>query len=279
MDGDDDRSDRRAAGARRAARDRRLRHRLLVARLPAAVPGRLGEGRPLVRRRLGDRGARTRRSSPRSSASATRSACASSPRASRPSEQLNALVDARVRPGAGLLLLAAAARRPSFASRCIANVAAAGRPGRAPADRRPRPPARRVAPIERDQAPRPWRRTPSVAASDLLRWAETLSGDRPHRARLHAEPLRAGAVRGGAEGRVRHPRRRDRRGRGRGALRGVALDRRRGRRRLRDAEGRGRGDRRQRARARSCSPSAPTAASGSTRSAGPTSATRRRRSR
>ena len=37
--------------ARRAGRDRRLRHRLLLARAPAAVPGRRAEDRPLVHRR------------------------------------------------------------------------------------------------------------------------------------------------------------------------------------------------------------------------------------
>ena len=53
---------RRAQGARRARRDRRLRHRLLVARVPAPVPGRRAEDRPLVHRRhrrvARDRGAR-----------------------------------------------------------------------------------------------------------------------------------------------------------------------------------------------------------------------------
>ena len=40
-------------GLRPARRDRRLRHRLLVARLPAAAAGRLAEDRPHVHRRLG----------------------------------------------------------------------------------------------------------------------------------------------------------------------------------------------------------------------------------
>ena len=54
--------------ARRAVlAHRRLRHRLLVARLPQAVPGRLGEGRPVVRRRARCRRRGLRRSSPRSS--------------------------------------------------------------------------------------------------------------------------------------------------------------------------------------------------------------------
>ena len=41
---------RRAARARRAPRGRRLRHRLLVAGVPRAAPGRGAEGRPHVRR-------------------------------------------------------------------------------------------------------------------------------------------------------------------------------------------------------------------------------------
>ena len=40
---------RRAQGARRAARRRRLRHRLLVAQLPAALPDRHPQDRPLLR--------------------------------------------------------------------------------------------------------------------------------------------------------------------------------------------------------------------------------------
>ncbi len=39
---------RRAQGARRAHRDRRLRHRLQLARLPAPVPGRRDQDRPLL---------------------------------------------------------------------------------------------------------------------------------------------------------------------------------------------------------------------------------------
>ena len=48
-----DRAPHRAQAARRVDRDRRLRHRLLVARLPPAVPGRRAEDRPLVHRRHG----------------------------------------------------------------------------------------------------------------------------------------------------------------------------------------------------------------------------------
>ena len=45
-----------AQGARRAHRDRRLRHRLLVAELPAPVPDRHPQDRPLVRRPASTRG-------------------------------------------------------------------------------------------------------------------------------------------------------------------------------------------------------------------------------
>ena len=58
---------RRAEGPRRAARRRRLRHRLLVALVPASLPRRRAEGRPVVRERprprrggLGDRAGRGR---------------------------------------------------------------------------------------------------------------------------------------------------------------------------------------------------------------------------
>ena len=87
---------------------------------------------------------------------------------------------------------------------------------------------------------------------------------RPHRPRLHREPLRAGALRGGAARRRRHQGAPADRGRSRsrpraGPLRaGVAGVRRRGRARLRDAEGRHRRHRRQRRTARCCSSSAPT---------------------
>ena len=106
---------------------------------------------------------------------------------------------------------------------------------------------------------------------------------RPHRARLHPEPLRAGALRGGAEGGGRHQgrgRRRPRDPARAGPLRpGVDGVRRRGRARLRHAEGGGRRRRRQRPRAD------PARAAGRLRHlalpdrAGPTSATRRPRSR
>ena len=69
--------------ARHPDRDRRLRHRLLVARLPAPVPGRHPQDRPRVHRRRRRRRATSGRSPARSSPSAGRSACGSSPRASR----------------------------------------------------------------------------------------------------------------------------------------------------------------------------------------------------
>ena len=54
----DDRPARRAAGARRPPRDRRLRDRLLVAELPRALPGRHPQDRPLVHRRTSASGER-----------------------------------------------------------------------------------------------------------------------------------------------------------------------------------------------------------------------------
>ena len=46
----------------------------------------------------------------------------------------------------------------------------------------------------------------SPSAVDLAPLGGDAVGRRPHRARVHAEPLRAGALRGGAQGRGRHPR-------------------------------------------------------------------------
>ena len=113
-----------------------------------------------------------------------------------------------------------------------------------------------------------------VSAQDLLRWSEALAGDRPHRPRVHPEPLRAGAVRGGARGGGRHPRRRRaatssrevaRRGvAGRSARASPATSRPRSRWARSSAT----------TRARSCSCSDPIPASGCTRPVGPTSATR-----
>ena len=77
--------DARAARARRAARGRRLRHRVLVARVPQAASRRLVEDRPLVHRRSARRPARPLDHARPSSPSATASASRSSPRASRPS--------------------------------------------------------------------------------------------------------------------------------------------------------------------------------------------------
>ena len=69
---DADRASPRSARPRRPHRDRRLRHRLLVARLPAPVPGRHPQDRPRVRR-SGRTPRATGPSRPRSSRSAGRS--------------------------------------------------------------------------------------------------------------------------------------------------------------------------------------------------------------
>ena len=71
----------RAQGARRAARDGRLRHGLLVAELPQPVPGRRPQDGPLVPARRRRRRTPTA-SPPRSSRSARRCSSRSSPRAS-----------------------------------------------------------------------------------------------------------------------------------------------------------------------------------------------------
>ena len=69
-------------GARRPPRDRRLRDRLLVAQLPAPVPRRRPQDRPLLRRRRRRRAGRGGRSSDRSSRSAGACGSRRSPKAS-----------------------------------------------------------------------------------------------------------------------------------------------------------------------------------------------------
>ena len=64
-------------------RDRRLRHRLLVAELPAPVPGRHPQDRPLVRGAAERRGRPRRAWSTASCSSGRRCSCRPSPRASR----------------------------------------------------------------------------------------------------------------------------------------------------------------------------------------------------
>ena len=73
---------RAAEGARCPARDRRLRHGLLVACLPASVPDRHPQDRSFVRPSPGDRGRRPRAGARRRRASATRSASTRLPRGS-----------------------------------------------------------------------------------------------------------------------------------------------------------------------------------------------------
>ena len=67
-------ADRRAARARAAPRDRRLRDRLLVARLPARLPDRRAQDRPLIRARRARAPATRTSSARRSSSSAARCA-------------------------------------------------------------------------------------------------------------------------------------------------------------------------------------------------------------
>ena len=132
--------------ARRAPRHRRLRHRLLVAGLPQAVPGRHPQDRPLVRRRArprrGERGhrARGRRPDPVAAPLRHRGGC----RDHRPADRA---APARMRHLPGLLLLEAAAggrgllrhRRPG--RRRAEPRGLAGRP----APVRPAPPCARPA--------------------------------------------------------------------------------------------------------------------------------------
>ena len=133
-----------AQGARHPDRHRRLRHRLLVAVVPAPLPRRSGEARPVVRRQhrrrrrgLPDRprghqhGARARHQRHRRGRR-DRSSSSRSPRA-------------RMRPGAGLPVRAPGRRRPSSRRCCARSPASArrtarrrhrGRTSRVPADDR-----------------------------------------------------------------------------------------------------------------------------------------------
>ena len=98
-------------GARRPARHRRLRHRLLVAQLPAALPGRHPQDRPLVRATLGSPTPRSRRSCGDRLARADPRAARRSPRASSGGDSSTSCA-ARLRPRPGLLLRPTAGRRP-----------------------------------------------------------------------------------------------------------------------------------------------------------------------
>ena len=95
----------RAQGARRAARDGRLRHRLLVAELPQPLPRRHPQDGPLVparRRDAGDLAA----SPPPSSRSARRCSWTSSPRASSSPSSGDACATSAAASGQGFLLRA-----------------------------------------------------------------------------------------------------------------------------------------------------------------------------
>ena len=264
-------------GARRAPLDRRLRHRLLVARLPQAVPGRLGEGRPLVRRRARHRGRglgdRRRGREPRARARAL-SVVAEGV------ETSGQLARAARRSGA-TGPRATGSRGPQPPTSSPALLARRSRwvhaaPTPAPADRlaatapAPRSGAIRFRAVEDD------RRSRHRTCCGGRRRSRRSRG--PGSGSPRASTSRSASRRCSRSRPTSGPPR-STRPRPRSLYEEWLSTRRRGRRRLRDAEGRGRGDRRQRARARSCSPSAPTAGSGSTRSGGPTSATRRRRSR
>ena len=113
---------RRARRARAAPRARRLRHRLLVAQPPQALPARRAEDRPLVRGRHRAATATIARSSRRRSTWLTRSGWRSSPRASRPASRRRRLrgfgcdraqgyLYARPQPAAAITDVLAAASR------------------------------------------------------------------------------------------------------------------------------------------------------------------------
>ena len=93
----------RAEGVRRARRDRRLRYRLLLARLPAAAAGRRAEDRPRVRLRVARAGRDARAARPQPEAAQHR-------RGHRGGIAARAPARARVRARAGLSLFAAARR-------------------------------------------------------------------------------------------------------------------------------------------------------------------------
>ncbi len=141
---DDHRAPRRAARPGRPDRRRRLRDRLLVARLPAPVPGRHPQDRARVRRAGGERPRRlgVRRRDRR--ARAHRSACGSSPRGSRSRTSSSSCgAGLRVRPGLPVREADAAARRSAERARGPAPSAVVpGRGGRS-RSRRPGQPSPR----------------------------------------------------------------------------------------------------------------------------------------
>ena len=121
---------RRSAGCKTLgvqARRRRLRHRLLVAQLPAPLPGRRAEGRPVLRRRPRRATRATRPSSPPSSPWPTRSGFGPSPRASRPHEQLAELRRLGCDTGPGLPTWPA--RPPATTSASCSSATPAGNRG------------------------------------------------------------------------------------------------------------------------------------------------------
>ena len=99
-----------SCGDRRRHRDRRLRHRVLVALLPPAVPGDEHQGRPELRRRP-RRPRATPASSAASSRSATRFGLTTVAEGVETAEQLEVLRRARLRPRPGLTARPAADRR------------------------------------------------------------------------------------------------------------------------------------------------------------------------
>ncbi len=100
-----------AQGCRRPARDRRLRHRVLVAQLPAAAPGRHREDRPFVRRRARPRW-RGRHDHRRHHRADARSRPGSRRRGHRAPRAGSRAPGARLHPGSGLPVLARGPARP-----------------------------------------------------------------------------------------------------------------------------------------------------------------------
>ena len=128
--------------------DRRLRDRLLVARLPAPLPGRHPQDRPRVHRPPRTAGPRTGRSPARSSRSAGRSACGSSPRGSRRPASSTSLRELGCEFGPGLPVRAGRCRRRGDRRRGSGRRRVRTRPG-AP----PRPPSRAALPAALSHEP------------------------------------------------------------------------------------------------------------------------------
>ncbi len=178
-----------AQGARCRPGHRRLRDGLLVAVLPAPLPRRPAEDRPVVRGRGGGQHARTGPSSPASSTWPTRSGIQRRRRRRGDGRAAGVALGARLRPRPGLQLAAA---RPARRDRPLARPArrlAGDRPSAAAGRRRVDGPSGRRAGA-RGRRPRQH----EGGAADRSRHRIRLRRGRRHRQRPRGDPPRRSSI-------------------------------------------------------------------------------------